>query len=727
MYYSDKPIASKNDDLLERSSFSELLAKTIVNSKMQETFTIGVFGEWGSGKTSLINLTLDAINDSESEIIVLRFEPWHFTDSTELLNQFLLMLSNEFKSKKDKRCVKIGKALQKYSSVFEAAQLIPIAGGTIASLGKSFINTLGDILQKHKNSILEQKEEVIKLLSQQKYRIVIVIDDIDRLSNEQIRQVFQLVSSVAKFPNTTYILALDKEVVVKALEKIQEGNGEDYLKKIIQMPIQMPPISINKIHNVLFERLDDILESYDDIFFSKEHWQEIFENCINPYIVNLRDINRLCNILQFKLTNIASEVNFADMVAISTIEMSVPPVYDWIKNNKNLLTGQFSLDEYSFYKKSDHEWLKIYTDKLEKIIQPYSQDYQLETQKAIDFLYTLFPAFGNKIGKNNIAFDKTIARKNSLISHNKKFDRYFDLDIDSIGLKHAEIQKAIYQISYDDFTTLLIDLDKKGKSIDFLEEIKALIDETKEDRIILIFRALINNLHKLTSNDYENNIFSLNASLKAKYLLFDLIEKFQEPQRMEIIENSLKEATKNNIGTIADFINIIELSHGRLSVSGNLNNFKKIISIDELEKVEKIFLTVLKEILSKHNLFKITDWQSILHLLNYFDEEYANSYLQEALKYDANILCYLEASITKLYGSEYKYEISSDYKKLLTDEQILSAIENLKVSKRLFDLLPETLNKSIAFYLSKSNKTDFDGRVSQKNIDAMIADLKKSM
>ena len=164
-----------------------------------------------------------------------------------------------------------------------------------------------------------------------------------------------------------------------------------------------------------------------------------------------------------------------------------------------------------------------------------------------------------------------------------------------------------------------------------------------------------------------------------------------------------------------------------MSVSGNLNNFKKIISIDELEKVEKIFLTVLKEILSKHNLFKITDWQSILHLLNYFDEEYANSYLQEALKYDANILCYLEASITKLYGSEYKYEISSDYKKLLTDEQILSAIENLKVSKRLFDLLPETLNKSIAFYLSKSNKTDFDGRVSQKNIDAMIADLKKSM
>lgn len=69
-----------------------------------------------------------------------------------------------------------------------------------------------------------------------------MIDDIDRLNCEQIRQIFQLVSSVAKFPNTAYLLVFYKDIVTKALRKVQEGNGEEYLHKVIQMPIQIPDV-----------------------------------------------------------------------------------------------------------------------------------------------------------------------------------------------------------------------------------------------------------------------------------------------------------------------------------------------------------------------------------------------------------------------------------------------------------------------------------------------------
>ena len=79
------------------------------------------------------------------------------------------------------------------------------------------------------------------------------LDDIDHLSNEQIRYVFQLITSVARFPNTIYLLVFDKEIVVEALKDVQSGNGQDYLEKVIQMPIQIPDIQRSDLRNILFD------------------------------------------------------------------------------------------------------------------------------------------------------------------------------------------------------------------------------------------------------------------------------------------------------------------------------------------------------------------------------------------------------------------------------------------------------------------------------------------
>lgn len=218
MYYSDKPIISNQDDLLNRKSFSSLLAKTLVELKNDDTFTVGLFGKWGTGKTSVVNMTLAEIEQLQSQdkekMIVIHFEPWHFTDSTQLLTQFLIRLSTEFKGNKDKTIQKIGKEIEKYSGAFELAGLIPTYGGLIAMLAKFGFSKLGRAIQNSvdKIDILSKKESVVKMLSEQKSKILVVIDDIDRLSDEQIRSVFQLVSSVAKFPNTTYLLVFDKSI-----------------------------------------------------------------------------------------------------------------------------------------------------------------------------------------------------------------------------------------------------------------------------------------------------------------------------------------------------------------------------------------------------------------------------------------------------------------------------------------------------------------------------------
>ena len=55
MFYSDKPIMSNFDDHLHRGGFAKLLAQALLNLNSSDTFSVGLFGKWGSGKTSLVN------------------------------------------------------------------------------------------------------------------------------------------------------------------------------------------------------------------------------------------------------------------------------------------------------------------------------------------------------------------------------------------------------------------------------------------------------------------------------------------------------------------------------------------------------------------------------------------------------------------------------------------------------------------------------------------------
>ena len=62
MFYSDKPISSDSEDQLNRKGFAKLLAHTLVHLDSSDTFTVGLFGKWGCGKTSLVNMTLAEIS-----------------------------------------------------------------------------------------------------------------------------------------------------------------------------------------------------------------------------------------------------------------------------------------------------------------------------------------------------------------------------------------------------------------------------------------------------------------------------------------------------------------------------------------------------------------------------------------------------------------------------------------------------------------------------------------
>lgn len=727
-YYSDKPIEKHSEDLLDRAFFARLLSKTLLNLNGSDTFTVGLFGKWGAGKTSIVNMALQEIESTstQNEVIIVRFEPWHFSDASQLLSQFFVRLSSEFKSKTDERLNKIGKAIEKYSNAFDIAKLIPVCGEVISDVAKFGAIRIGKRMQNNvdDSDIISKKQDVIKLLKNQKNSIIVVIDDIDRLSSEQIRLVFQLVSSVAKFPNTAYLLVFDKEIVVKALRKVQDGNGEDYLEKVIQMPIQIPEIPKEKLHSVLFNRLEEVLSSYPKASFYKEHWQEIFAPCVAPFISNLRDINRLCNALQFKMTTISSEIDFADMVAISAIEIGRPKVYEWIKIQKEMLTSSEPLYAFGAREKSQSEWLEFYEKEINVFLKSENNSTD-ELNIVITALVTLFPSFGHKVGKTYRMMDMDTFRRRNLIAHPEKVDRYFYYDIDKVSIKRSDIENAVLFSPPETFVEFLIDNDKKNLGITVLKEIQAMITELSPDRAKLLFEALILSADDLKTIE-RKSILSVGAAAYSKHLCIDLLEQVASNERKSLLISLIENASMEELNTLAVFINMIELGYGRLAANGVPHNYKKVITVEELEGVERAFTDRTKELLEHTNLFDCKDWRMPLHFMESFDEDFIEKYLQSAFKENKNVLIYLWDSVSLWTGAGNSYEVHDNYKKYLSEERVLKAIQDEVGSRNIFSLQADTIFRCAAFYLHSLEQVEPDMHIPQASVDKLIETWKVS-
>lgn len=727
MFYTDQPISKGVEDRLGRNGFSKMLARAIIGMNDIETFSIGLFGKWGCGKTSLVNMTLQQISElqkntpDEEKIVVIHFEPWNFSDTNQLLSQFFIRLSSELRNEKDKGLEKIGDAVEKYSDAFELAKLIPIFGGIISYAGEKGASEIAQKLQKGSGGkdIQKQKEYIVKLLREQKRKILIIIDDIDRLNNSQISQVFQLIASVAKFPNTIYLVVFDKEIVVKALEETQNGSGEDYLEKVIQMPIQVPDITGEKLHNILNKQLDKIIKEYPLTCFRQEEWQHISGKCVYPFIDSIRNVNRLCNSVKFKLMTIAAEVNFTDIVAISAAEIFLPSLYDWIKQNKVILTNDFDFSSITQNKKP-MEWRAAYEQIFrEQYESQGSKDPAKGANVSLDFLSALFPYFAQKIGRSLTGYySQSELRKNNRISHPEKFDRYFDFDLDNIKIKKSEVLKALFEMSSEEFGAYLLQCDCENNVREFLDEITANLSDLSSPRAKIILIALFHVTAKI-DDSISRSFFQASGKSYAAHRILDLLNVIEPQERYAFMHEIVDNADKCSMQTVAFILNLIELSYGRLAAKGQERDLKKVLSLQELEDFEKVFTKKIKSTLQKTCLFDFEDWSLIFYLLEQFDADFVKRYLAHELTSDKNVVHFAANSVSVWSGYGARYEVGTAYQKYISAEKVLQSINSIKNSREIFSLPESIQKKSAAFFLHAQSEAKHEN-IEESAIDELL-------
>jgi P-loop ATPase len=450
-YNSDKPIENSEQDLLGRITFSKQLGEAISSYDGKDGLVLGLFGKWGTGKTSILNLVVNEINhlseDKDNSPIIVNFSPWNYTDKDNLISLFFRVLKNRLDMDKyEGTRKKIGKALTDYSDALDALAFVPMFGSGLAAILKTIAKAQGAELSKNVD-IDTTKEHLETVLGDTNQKIIVIIDDIDRLTNTQIRDIFQLVKQVGNFPNIIYVLSMDRDVVCSALESVHNINGAEYLEKIVQIPFEIPALLNSRLHEIFLTNLMNTVETIsENPKIEQSYWSEVFINCIEPYINTLRDVNRVINTFQFRYKILQKETAFEDMVALTTIEVLEPKLYQWIGRNKDLLLGTYSHNFSALFRNKD-DYRKSICEELKKI--------GINTDIGIKFLATLFPVFAKDIDERDYRYTESNIRETMRVAQEERFNSYFLFDLEEIPISRYIINNCINTLNLDELINVV--------------------------------------------------------------------------------------------------------------------------------------------------------------------------------------------------------------------------------------------------------------------------------
>ena len=720
-YNSDKPIKTSEQDLLGRTTFSRQLGEAINSYDGKDGLVLGLFGKWGTGKTSILNMVVKEINclseSDDDRPIIVNFSPWNYTDKDNLISLFFRVLKNKLDMDKYEEIRKeIGKALTDYSDALDALSLVPLVGSGLAAILKTLAKAQGAELAKDVN-IETTKENLEMVLSGINQKIIVIIDDIDRLTNTQIRDIFQLVKQVGNFPNIIYVLSMDRDIVCRALETVHNINGAEYLEKIIQIPFEIPALLKPRLCEIFLTKLEGIVKSIsDNTNIDKSYWSEVFANCIEPYIKTLRDVNRVINTFQFRYKILYEETAFEDMVALTTIEVLEPKLYQWIIRHKDLLCSTYS-HSFSALSRNKSDYRKSIIDEFEKI--------GINANTGIKFLTTLFPVFADDMDEHSVGYILSNIRESMRVAQEERFDSYFMFDLGGIPVSRYTINTYINQLNLDDLIDTITEINNNGNIEYFIDELRSLVNTIPYDRLELLSSVILNKLYIFSSN---SGFFSLSVYSKAEFLVYDIMSRFNnENERYNLIKRILENINKEQLGTLASFINRIELSHGRLA--GKEEHIEKqLITLQHLIDIESIYVSKINEITESEVIIDIRDFYMAFYLWECLDKDRARIYLSNILKKDINkfkFICAIARRWTSANDAGWYFSVDKLSTYISTDIVFEKVQEISKEDLAMFTLEDKIKLASFVLTYDKSESYRVDEEEAMKLVNDWIDDEAK--
>lgn len=565
---TDTPIKVKEQDLIGRASFAERLADILKSAEGSEPLVIGLYGSWESGKTSVINLVDNELSrkagDGETVVSVVRFEPWNCLTVEQLLGQFFKEVGDALN--KDAHGDKLRdrlrrKLLCKRPEVFDAftdyfEALLTTAGDAASLAGVPLAGVAAPAFGKHLASRLKKSADRVGSISAKKQalekelfkfggRVVVIIDDIDRVPNDQVRMVFQLVASLAKLPKINYLLSFDEEVVTRALSEVQKCDGAEYLEKVIQVPVRLPSVSSGDLGRILLKDINAIFEAfaYRQEDLDDKRWNSIRLTFLNNRFSTIREIRRFTNALKAKLSILPRFCCFEDVVALTVLELKTPKLVDWVRAHKDFLCGTIGSSLY-MGNRNPKESLANLEEQLSGIV-PIS-----EAKWAVEAVYRLFPRLANETGMSHCVSNSSESL--NAIWRADSFDLYFHSNMPD-GIDVHEVQDALNVYDWDALLDGFRKHAEAGNLIDFVSAMRTNVSTLEERRAEVVAKACLLALG-MSEEKRDALLASTTADLELIRLIESLFKRLGPAKSDEILRASMDESKGRIIYPLALFL-----------------------------------------------------------------------------------------------------------------------------------------------------------------------------
>lgn len=411
VYQNDENIKSYKEDIFNLKPHIEKILHFLDTINVSEkACSIGLVGKWGYGKSSFLELLKRSLEERERRSRI------EYTPLSKKTQEYLTMEFNPRNSKKlDKIQEDFLNGLKETLSsthmnltrIFEDyAETLDISTNT-----QPIISFLIRLFQIHRKSWQESFNSINEIIRLSGKRVLVLIDDLDRLTGKELMEVMKVINKNGAFANLIFISAYDKEYINGALRAyLQQEIDTYYTDKYFETEIQIPDHAYFKLREYI---LKSLMNAHDNGMLrpEKNEISRVIANCdshLEKRLHNLRDVKRFVNQLLLHYQINKQGVVFRDYLLLQLIRIEHPDEYD-------------KLRKYEYVEKEGVGAGSIASQELLYLKPKYHKNSKTPNQslpKSVDILRSLFPT---KENYKNGWYDNRFQRIFSINS----FDVYF--------------------------------------------------------------------------------------------------------------------------------------------------------------------------------------------------------------------------------------------------------------------------------------------------------------
>ncbi len=674
---SDSSLEKPEEDQLGYDEFAKDIADSITSEVPGEEFIIGIYGPWGSGKSTALNFIEYYLEQSQEPPAVIRFNPWWFSGQTDLLERFFAQLESGLES--EDGFDKVRTQLSNFSSALSTVPLSAVTGVP----SQRFLQYLARRLDPTPGNVEELKQNISDTLEETDRRIVIFLDDIDRLTEDEMAQMFRLVKSVADFPNVTYILAFDHDVVTNALEREKVvQDGEEYLDKIIQLPQHLPIPEKGSLDQFFIDRLLQITGDRE-LEINENHWQNVYRDGILPTLNTPRDAIRLSNSVRSSFRKLENEVNFIDLVAVETLRIFYTNAYEYIREHPEEFTN-----------KGRTRRLRDEDDYTEFLEESVSGEVDRERVEAI--LTYLFPRFdtGSSFTGSRYSEDSNTLRKRKRICHPEIFPFYFRQTVPRGELTTTEIE-SVLSVSEDSeaFAEELRRLsteegkDGRSKANRLLNRFADYTDELSEEQIKGAMKALFLVGDELCAVDPSKSIMDGGTRNQINSIVWSILRDMEDrEERLSLLKQSVQVGDSPFVSSL--ITGVLYQEHGEMGGEGT-DEEERLLNYDQLEELTSVVVEKIEETGEKGDLLESPNLDVVLaRWMEWSDSEKPVKWVQQNTQETDDLLHFLNQYVSE---GRYASMAESGVQQFFDPQRLDSFFELSELEDRLDDLEKEEL------------------------------------